>query len=128
MAAEKNAVRIKIFGVEYVLKGDSDEATMQELARMVDVKMRELGQPGSAQTHRVAILAAFHFADELMKSRKALDADRQRFDQAARTAAKLDIRIQSVLHERDETEVASRSLVVEEAQPELLDDQDSSDR
>ncbi len=120
--SEKNAVRIKIFGIEYVLKGESDPATMQELARMVDEKMRELGSPGSAQTHRVAILAAFHLADELMKARRSLDAERQRFDQAARSAAKLDLRLQTVLNERDESEQVSRGLTVEEAQPEMFED------
>jgi cell division protein ZapA len=119
---EKNTLRIKIFGVEYVLKGESDPVHMQELAALVDQKMRELGQPGGAQTHRVAILAAFHLADELMKARRALDAERQRFDQAARNAARLDIRVQSVLNERDEGEAATNSLSVEEAQPELLDE------
>src|SRR5688572_2912378 len=118
---EKNVVRIKIFGVEYVLKGDADPAAMHELARIVDEKMRELGQPGTAQTHRVAILAAFHFADELAKARKALENERHRFDQAARNAARLDLRLQGVLNERDESEEAAKGLVFEEAQPELLD-------
>lgn len=119
--ADKKVIRIKIFGVEYVLKGDADPDVMQDLARVVDEKMRELGQPGTAQTHRVAILAAFHFADELMKSRKALDAERQRYDHAARNAARLDIRLQGVLNERDESEEAAKGLIFEEAQPELLD-------
>lgn len=121
--AEKNVVRIKIFGVEYVLKGEADPVAMQELAKIVDEKMREMGQPGTAQTHRVAILAAFHFADELMKARKALDNERLRYDQAARSAAKLDLRIQGVLNERDESEEAARGLIFEEAQPELLDNE-----
>ena len=121
--ADKKVIRIKIFGVEYVLKGDADPEVMQDLAKVVDEKMRELGQPGSAQTHRVAILAAFHFADELMKSRRALDAERQRFDNAARNAARLDIRLQGVLNERDESEEAAKSLIFEEAQPELLDNE-----
>jgi cell division protein ZapA len=119
--ADKNTVRIKIFGVEYVLKGDADPLAMQELAKIVDEKMRELGQPGTAQAHRTAILAAFHFADELMKCRKVLDQERQRFDLAARSAAKLDQRLQGVLNERDEGGEGLRRLVVEEAQPELLD-------
>ena len=118
--ADKNVVKIKIFGVEYVLKGEADPAAMQELARIVDEKMRELGQPGTAQTHRVAILAAFHFADELMKARRALDGERQRFDQAARTAAKLDIRLQGVLNEHDESAKDKGGLAFEEDQPELL--------
>jgi cell division protein ZapA len=117
--ADKNTVKIKIFGVEYVLKGEADPAAMQELARIVDEKMRELGQPGTAQTHRVAILAAFHFADELMKARRALDGERQRFDQAARAAAKLDIRLQGVLNEHDESAKAPGGLAFEEDQPEL---------
>jgi cell division protein ZapA len=121
---QKNVVRIKIFGVEYVLKGDADPEAMQELAKVVDEKMRELGQPGSAQTQRVAILAAFHFADELKKARRALDAERQRYDQAARSAARLDLRLQGVLNERDESEEKG-GLSVEEAQPELLDKENS---
>ncbi|MES2200797.1 MAG: cell division protein ZapA [candidate division FCPU426 bacterium] len=118
---EKNALRIKIFGIEYNLKGDSDPATMMELAQLVDLKMREIGQPGSAQTHRVAILAAFHLADELMKTRKALEAERQRFDHAARNAARLDIRLQAILNERDEAPKADGMMMMEEAQPDLLD-------
>ena len=113
--AEKNSVRIKIFGAEYVLKGDSDPVAMQELANIVDARMRELGVPGTAQTHRVAILAAFYFADELMKSRRALDAERQRFDQAARSAAGFDLKLQGILHEADAGEPAGRGLMVEEA-------------
>jgi cell division protein ZapA (FtsZ GTPase activity inhibitor) len=120
--SEKNVVRIKIFGVEYVLKGDADPVAMHELAKIVDLKMRELGQPGAAQTHRVAILAAFHFADELTKTRKVLDQERQRFDQAARQAAKLDLRLQQVLNEREEGE-EPRGLVMEEAQPDIFDNE-----
>jgi cell division protein ZapA (FtsZ GTPase activity inhibitor) len=113
--ADKNSVRIKIFGVEYVLKGDSDPAAMQELASIVDARMRELGVPGTAQTHRVAILAAFYFADELMKTRRALDAERQRYDQAARAAAGFDLKMQGLLHETDENEPSRHPLMVEEA-------------
>ena len=118
---EKNTVRIKIFGVEYVLKGDSDPAYMEELASLVDQKMRDLGQPGAGQTHRVAILAAFHLADELMKARKSLEAEKQRFDKAARSAASMDLRLQGVLNEKTEAEQAPSGLSVEEAQPELLE-------
>ena len=56
-----------------------------------------------------------------MKSRKALDAERQRYDHAARNTARLDLRLQGVLNERDESEEAAKSLIFEEAQPELLD-------
>jgi cell division protein ZapA len=120
---EKKVVKIKIFGVEYVLKGDADPEAMQDLARLVDEKMRELGQPGTSQTHRVAILAAFHFADELVKARKALDQERQRYDQAARSAASLDLKLQGVLNERDKSEEAAKGLMFEESQPELLDNE-----
>jgi cell division protein ZapA len=119
---EKHSLRIKIFGVEYVLKGESDPQYMEELASLVDQKMRELGQPGGAQTHRVAILAAFHLADELMKAKKALEAEKLRYDQAARSAASMDLRLQGVLNERDKNAVVERTLIVEEAQPGLLDE------
>ena len=121
--ADRNILKIKIFGVEYVLKGDADPEAMQELARIVDEKMRELGQPGTSQTHRVAILAAFHFADELLKARKALDAERQRFDQAARSAASMDLKLQGILNERDKSEEAAKGLMFEESQTELLDNE-----
>jgi hypothetical protein len=47
----------------------------------------------------VAILTALVVMDELTKVRRTLDAERQRFDQAARTAAQLDLKLQHILQE-----------------------------
>jgi cell division protein ZapA len=96
--ADRQSIKIKIFGTEYVLKGDSDPQYMQELAEMVDQKMRRLGEPGTVQINRVAILAAFQFADELMKARRTIDTERQEHDKAARILAQLDLKIQETLH------------------------------
>ncbi len=118
----KNAVEIKIFGNTYTLRGEAEPAYMHELAKLVDSKMQELAKKGGMPTHRVAILAAFNLADELLKARRQLDAERQRLDQAARVAAKLDLRLQSVLAERDESEQVAREIIIEETQQELMDD------
>ena len=113
--AERQSVRIKIFGTEYVLKGDTNPEYMQELARMVDMKMRELGEPGAVQVNRVAILTAFQFADELMKVKRTLDTERQSNAQAARQLAQLDLKIQEALHDESPPAAPSPSLTMEEA-------------
>ena len=125
--AERQSVRIRIFGTEYVLKGDSDPKNMEELEAVVYRKMRELGQPGAVQINRVAILTAFHFADELMKSRRLLDQERQGRDLAARKMAQLDLKIQEALHgaEAEEAMNKSSALNLEEAEPLPLQGQEN---
>ncbi len=118
--SEKRTVKIKICGTEYVLKGDSDPQYMQDLASYVDEKMRELGSKPNSQMHRVAILAAFTIADELFKARRALDSDRQRFDQSARRAAQLDLKVQEALAESNKAP-EPEPLAMEEAATEVLD-------
>lgn len=118
--SDKQTVKIKIFGTDYVLKGDSDPEYMQDLARYVDTKMRELGAAANAPVQRVAILAAFTIADELMKARRALDTDRQRFDQAARLAAQMDLKVQEALAEASKPHEPG-PMMMEEALPELPD-------
>ncbi len=118
--AEKRSIEISILGQKYTLRGDSDPAYMQDLAAQVDARMRELGKPGDPP-HRVAILTAFILMDDLAKARRALDAERQRFDAAARTAAQIDLKLQGVLEDASRPEApAAQPLTVEE-QPEVLD-------
>jgi cell division protein ZapA len=59
-------VRIEIYDQSYNLKGALDEEYVADLARYVDGKMRAVGQSArTADTLRVAVLAALNIADEL---------------------------------------------------------------
>jgi cell division protein ZapA len=115
----KQAVEIKIYGQTFILKGPSDPAYMMELAAKVDAKLKEVAKPNEP-LHRVAILGALVLMDELTKLRRTLDAERQRYDQAARAAAQLDLRLQHLLEEAVKP-VEEEPLLQMEAQPEELD-------
>lgn len=113
----RNATDISIFGHKFTLKGPSDPAYMQELAAKVDDRMKELSGPKPNEPiHRVAILTALVLMDELTKARKLLESERQRFDQASRVAAQLDLKLQAVLSEALQGDPKE-----EEQQPEILE-------
>jgi cell division protein ZapA len=118
--AEKKSVEVSIWGQKYNLRGDSDPEYMQDLAAQVDARMREIGKPGDP-IHRVAILTAFILMDDLSKARRALDGERQRFDGAARTAAQIDLKLQSMLEEASRPEAVPAQPLLMEEQPEILD-------
>ena len=68
---EKNATTVEIFGREYKIRGVADEQYIQEVARYVDKKMREVSAGSSLPSQdRLAILAALNIADELFQQRK----------------------------------------------------------
>lgn len=63
---------VTIFGRTYHLRGDGDPGYIQELAHEVDRRMREVAQTtGTADTLKVAILAALNLTDEFMQARRA---------------------------------------------------------
>ena len=61
-------VTVRIFGEEYVLRGEARPAYMERLADMVDRRMNEIAKrhPRLGIT-RIAVLAAINLADELSK-------------------------------------------------------------
>ncbi|EKP93976.1 cell division protein ZapA [Thermaerobacter subterraneus] len=61
-------VTVRIFGEEYVLRGEARPAYMERLADMVDRRMNEIAKrhPRLGIT-RIAVLAAINLADELTK-------------------------------------------------------------
>lgn len=70
---QKGTVRVEIFGNEYFVKADGQMETehVQELAKYVDKKMREVATTTSVvSTAKVGILAALNIADELFTLRK----------------------------------------------------------
>ncbi len=75
-----NVCKIKIMGNEYTLRSTSSPETVQEIARMVDERMRDISS--STQTIdslRNAVLTAITFADEVCQKKKELDEQRQAF-------------------------------------------------
>lgn len=117
--SEKQAADISIFGHKFTLKGESEPSYMRDLAQKVDERMKEVAKPGEP-IHRVAILACLMLMDELVKVRRALETERQRMDQASRSVAQLDLKLQAVLNEAVQAQPSGPAIDVEE-QPEILD-------
>jgi len=68
---EPESVTVKIFGNEYVLKGDADPEYVQQVAEFVNDRMNEVARSSAmASTAKVAILAAINIADELLRSQE----------------------------------------------------------
>ncbi len=66
---EVPATPVTIFGRSYPLRGGGDPAYLQELASIVDARMREVAETtGTADSLKVAILAALNLADESLRA------------------------------------------------------------
>ncbi len=72
MASESaDSTAVTIYGKTYHLRGDGDSAYLAELAARVDRKMKEIAEAtGTADTLKVAILAALNLADESSEVRR----------------------------------------------------------
>jgi cell division protein ZapA len=65
------SVTVKIFGESYPLRTNEPAARLEELARYVDARMREVAASGKVVvTSKIAVLAALHIADELFRLRE----------------------------------------------------------
>jgi cell division protein ZapA len=70
MEEKKQSVKVNIFGEDYPIKGDADSVYIQEVAKYVDQKMKEVSERLSNKLPlRVAVLAAMSITDELFKER-----------------------------------------------------------
>lgn len=68
---------IEIFGEVYRVRGNEDPQRLQELAELVDRKMRDVAQHvNTADTARIAILAALNLADELFRAQEQQEGER----------------------------------------------------
>ena len=66
---------VEVFGQKLGLRTDGDEARLQELARFVDERMREVANlTSNVDTVKIAVLTALNIADELYDERE-LDQD-----------------------------------------------------
>lgn len=69
--SDPRSVNVTIFGREYTLRGDAEQAYVEKVAALVDEKMREISsQSNIASTSKVAILVAVNLADELLRERQ----------------------------------------------------------
>lgn len=63
---------VKIYGENYPLRTAEPVARLEELARYVDARMREVAASGKVvATSKIAVLAALHITDELFRMREA---------------------------------------------------------
>jgi cell division protein ZapA len=64
-------VKVQIFGQTYAIRGELDEAYVQNLAAYVDEKMRAIADAtATVDTQKLAVLAALAIADELHSTQK----------------------------------------------------------
>ena len=92
MARTTTSTDVEIFGSSYHVRGDKDPEFLQELADLVDGKMREIAQQVSTvDTAKIAILAALNIADELSQCRKQQEGERVEIqDKVSRLAERLE--------------------------------------
>ena len=76
-AMSSTSTEVEIFGAVYSVRGSEDREYLQGLADLVDRTMREVAQHvNTADTARIAILAALNLADELFRMEKQQEGER----------------------------------------------------
>ena len=76
-------IDVEIYGQRYSVNGEADESYVKQLAEMVDKQMKQVAAGmRSATPAKLAVLAAFNLAQELMESERRFrqdeaDADRR---------------------------------------------------
>jgi cell division protein ZapA len=84
---------VEIFGQRLGLRADGDAERLQEIARFVDSRMREVAdRSSSVDTVKIAVLTALNIADELFLERETdQDVRQKRLEkQAERLVEKLE--------------------------------------
>ena len=75
------ATAVTILGRTYHLRGNGDPDYLHELASVVDARMRTIAEAtGTADTLKVAILAALNLADDYLQSCRRSDRSVQDAD------------------------------------------------
>ena len=87
---------VEIFGQRLGLRADGDASRLHELARFVDLRMREVAdRTSSVDTVKVAVLTALNIADELYQERETDQDARQR--QLAQQAERLVLKLEEAM-------------------------------
>ncbi len=91
---EQQPTPVTIYGRTYHLRGSGDTEYLAKLADIVDSTMKQVAQStGTADTLKVAILAALNIADERVQAED--DSGAERFEQ-------VDSRLEALVHRIDE--------------------------
>jgi len=84
------SIEVEIYGQVYNLKGLADPDHIRELASFVDAKMKDVQKgTGTADPHRVAILAALTITEELYHLREQYHAMKMTSEHAAQRLLEL---------------------------------------
>ena len=67
--------QVEIFGEVYSVRGSDENGRLQDLADLVDRKMRDVAEHVKGDTARIAILAALNLADELLQTQNRQDGE-----------------------------------------------------
>ena len=84
------STKVKIYDQTYSVAGDLDPVYVEELARYVDTKMREVARAtGTVDSVKVAVLAALSIADELHSLQQSREDGRAVLRERAERCLKL---------------------------------------
>ncbi len=84
------SVKVEIYDQTYHIAGPLSPDYVQNLARYVDSRMREVARStGTVDSVRAAVLAALSIADELHSLRQSREAARQQLREQAQRCLKL---------------------------------------
>ncbi|RMH62006.1 MAG: cell division protein ZapA [Calditrichaeota bacterium] len=90
-------IKVNIFGSEYSLIGDEDDASVKQIAEYVDKKMREIDRSTNISSiSRIAILTALNIAEELYQERQYRERLLEQLNEEAR---KMNHKISELLEE-----------------------------
>ncbi|MDZ7722426.1 MAG: cell division protein ZapA [candidate division KSB1 bacterium] len=103
MNDNKKSLKVTIYGTEYALVSESDPNRVEQIAKYVDNKMREIQKASPNRTiHQIAILAALNIADELFhlgQSQKRSVIDKEFETRLKRMNKKLKLGIDKISDE-----------------------------
>lgn len=72
--SSKQRVKVEICGDIYTIKGDANKSKIQEVAKYVDQKMRDVTEKSpNLSLKQVAVLAALNISDELFTFKNDYD-------------------------------------------------------
>jgi cell division protein ZapA len=87
---ESRTTTVEILGREYRIRSDAEEAYIQDVARYVDAKLREVSRGAAVPaSERVAVLAAMNIADELFQMRRASSEELSSIERRAQSLIRL---------------------------------------
>lgn len=92
---------VEIFGQRLGLRADGDATRLQEVARFVDSRMREVAdRSSSVDTVKIAVLTALNIADELFLERETDQDVRQK--RLEKQAERLVVKVEEAMRPHEE--------------------------